>query len=558
MGSNRTGAKHIIVMLAGTVNPFNISGGRAASYGDNNYWQQYPEFMQALKHVTQQFANVAIFDAHGWSGDNTAAKRRIAGTYLAERLCGANGKAAYYSGYLKTPVYFHLIGHSHGGNIANEIMRRAAELTEWPPGWLFASVCYLSTPFYSYQHLPATLHWALGFKAINLFNRYDLTQRFAAVVSLQDMVQLAQSDAVQSDIVQHTAALSRKFKAIPWCQLQALRSISYWRWVFRPYSIKLSTGFIIALYDFLQQLITCLDSALHFISALMATSPQQDSLNPGAFAGALQQQLQSLRQAVQQTFDAAAALVYKDEHSLLRWLQQCSALLHVLRSFLTLNDKQDGSTIISLLRLYLQQQLEVVAMTAQSPKVQSNLAWADILTELDITELDPFDRQVTPGFELLAARLCTDINRMQAVPSNNHLAALCLHLLMFEPAMMRAAQAGLVWHHRLPKLLKQHKAVAVVARVQRFVTRNPLLSVLTCGIAHHPLWLMLQQLILPSLSIAGEYTRHLDADLLAQRYKGGSDTKGLAHFLLYSHSISRQTLHPVLQQWLIAQLMQGR
>lgn len=545
-------AKHIIVMLAGTVNPLNISSVRAASYGDNNYWQQYPEFIQALRKLTQQFSNVAIFDAHGWSGDNTAAKRRIAGAYLAERLCGANGKAAYYSGYLKKPVYFHLIGHSHGGNIANEIMRRAAELTEWPQGWLFASICYLSTPFYPNLHVPATVHCAKDFKAISLFNRYDLTQRFAAIVSLQDTIRSAYSYSALEAFGQLTQILKARFNSIPWCQLQELRRVSHLRWVFRPYSVELSTEFYISVRDFLQQLVSCLDSALHCVNVFITTSPQQDNSVTSTFFSALQLQLQKLHQAVQQATDSAALLLQKDEHSLLRWFQQCKAPLHVLQSLFTLNDKQDGSNVISLLRLYLKQKLEVLAMTAQSPRVQGNLAWADILTEVDISELDPCNRQIMPGFELLALRLFADIDRMQAAPSNNHLAVLCLHLLMFEPAVMRAAQVILLWHHRLPNFLKQRTAV------NDATPRTLLLSVLTFGISYHPLWTILRQLVLPSLAVAGQYIRHLEPGLLEQCYRGGAGTKGLAHFLLYSHSISRQNLHPELQQWLKAQFMQGR
>ena len=92
--------KNIIVLFAGTTDPLCTTSNtnrRSISYesGDKSYWNDHPIFVEKLNGLCNEYDNVALFDRHGWSGYNTEATRKIAGTYLADRLCGGNKEEAY-------------------------------------------------------------------------------------------------------------------------------------------------------------------------------------------------------------------------------------------------------------------------------------------------------------------------------------------------------------------------------------------------------------------------------------------------------------------------------
>ena len=149
--------RNIIILVAGTVDPVCRQSSkevRASSYENNGnyYWKDSPELIRQLKELEEKYENLAFFDKHGWSGNNTISNREIAGAYLANRLCGSNGQAAYYPAYFDIDVAFHLIGHSHGGNVINEFTKRAAVAEEWPEQWKIKSITYLSTPFFNNKH----------------------------------------------------------------------------------------------------------------------------------------------------------------------------------------------------------------------------------------------------------------------------------------------------------------------------------------------------------------------------------------------------------------------
>jgi len=193
----------IIVLCAGTVDPSNSDNiGRASSYqgkiDSNWYWKDNVEFRNGLSDFKNKYVNCHIFEDHAWSGDNSVHNRKVAGAYLADRLCGVTGKnsyndnpIAYYQRFLKKEKYpevnFHLIGHSHGGNVINEFTKRIAKSPGWPDHWKIKSITYLSTPFFKKLHKPDTSKFHPDCKIINVFNNYDLTQRAIADFSLKQL-----------------------------------------------------------------------------------------------------------------------------------------------------------------------------------------------------------------------------------------------------------------------------------------------------------------------------------------------------------------------------------
>jgi hypothetical protein len=190
----------VIVLVAGTVDPVNNdSVKRAQSYesaappaAENSYWAQ-SQLIESLSQVCGAVPGATLFHAHGWSGDNAIINREIAGGYLAERFCSftksspsskAPDKEPYYKGLLKRAISFHLVGHSHGGNVINEFTKRIATLADWPDTWKVKSIVYLSTPFFTKLHKVNTSKFHAKARILSVYNEYDLTQRVVADFSM--------------------------------------------------------------------------------------------------------------------------------------------------------------------------------------------------------------------------------------------------------------------------------------------------------------------------------------------------------------------------------------
>ncbi len=204
-------AKHVIVLVAGTSDAVNAfinnthfltDGHRANSYDSQAaYWD--PAFKNAvnlLENPTDTSGPMILMDQHGWSGDNKIEQRLIAGRYLVDMLCGEaplqNGINQYVKPYRKRPVFFHLIGHSHGGNVINEMTRRIDAMGDlWPEPWKVKSITYLSTPFFNELHqvkaTPKVFHEDA--EILHLYNEYDLTQRMLADFSLEQLAETIHS-----------------------------------------------------------------------------------------------------------------------------------------------------------------------------------------------------------------------------------------------------------------------------------------------------------------------------------------------------------------------------
>ncbi|HVZ34525.1 MAG TPA: hypothetical protein VG963_18980 [Polyangiaceae bacterium] len=209
------GEPQVLVLVGGTVDPGNLWADENASgetthsrghsqpgelgvepywhkaqrelrdaHDKNWYWEDNDRLRAAIGELQARHPNLHVFTAHGWSGDNSPRNREIAGRYLCDRLCGGGGEKAYYESWLKRPVGIHLLGHSHGGNVINEFTKRAAESSAWPAKWKVRSITYLSTPFFKTLHQVNTERFDPDCAILNVFNKYDLTQRVIADFSL--------------------------------------------------------------------------------------------------------------------------------------------------------------------------------------------------------------------------------------------------------------------------------------------------------------------------------------------------------------------------------------
>lgn len=169
---------------------FDETTHRANSYDSKSqYWDDM--FYQDMKELENNIDDFILFDKFGWSGDNCVSNREIAGKYIVRRLCMEDkyNKQGYYEGWKNEVVYFHLIGHSHGGNVINEMTKEIDILPQWPKKWKVKSTIYLSTPFFKKLHqvkvTPKVFHKEA--RVMHVYNDYDLTQNFLADFSLFDL-----------------------------------------------------------------------------------------------------------------------------------------------------------------------------------------------------------------------------------------------------------------------------------------------------------------------------------------------------------------------------------
>jgi len=240
---------NIVVLVSGTVDPVNMDPVlRSVSYPapslvpledkptseskkakDRNwYWEENWQFRNELRMLRKQYTNLHVFEAHGWTGDNSVQARTISGAYLANRLCGAMNEPAYYSGHLQKKVHFHFIGHSHGGNVINELTRQAAKV--WPKQWKIRTITYLSTPFFSKLHQVDTTAFDDDCKVINAFCKYDITQRVIADFSMHPMTGLIKAAGSEeigyAPALQGAPVLVERVVPEGWDELEGLEDVA--------------------------------------------------------------------------------------------------------------------------------------------------------------------------------------------------------------------------------------------------------------------------------------------------------------------------------------------
>ncbi len=212
---------NLLVLISGTTDPINTftdPKSRAISYADPaTYWNK--NFYASIQELVHSTRNASLFDLHAWSGDNRQGNREVAGTYLVNRLCGANKEKAFYGpSYKKKKIHIHLVGHSHGGNVINEMTKQMSKLgSKWPATWKVKSFTYLSTPFFQKLHqvkIGAFVHPQA--EVLNVFNDYDYTQRMLADFSLFTLNDAVQINQITETVKSSLTELMASFNAVPW------------------------------------------------------------------------------------------------------------------------------------------------------------------------------------------------------------------------------------------------------------------------------------------------------------------------------------------------------
>ena len=199
---------HIFILVSGTTDPintfaniqydletkkeldFNETLHRSNSYPSKSmYWDD--SFYKSLQKLEEDISDFILFDKFGWSGDNCVSNREVSGKYFVRSLFmkNKNTKQGYYEDVIHKPINFHLIGHSHGGNVINEMTKEINALPNWPEKWKVKSIIYLSTPFFKNLHQVKVTKKVFHkeAKVLHLYNDYDLTQNFLADFSLFDL-----------------------------------------------------------------------------------------------------------------------------------------------------------------------------------------------------------------------------------------------------------------------------------------------------------------------------------------------------------------------------------
>ncbi len=526
MNSAANPIHHIVILCAGTVDPLNLWQRRAQSYGQSSYWQQYPQFLTALELLCSE-TGAAIFDAHGWSGDNTAEKRRQAGAYLAERLCGANGKVAYYSGYRQQQVLFHLIGHSHGGNVLNEFTKRAAELTEWPPQWQFASLCYLSTPFLPQLHQPGLRHFATNAQILNVRNRYDLTQQLLACCSLHQSVSDFSTLLHELTVTTTPSQLWQQWQLWLSALQRELADVKWRDWLWQATKIPLSQ-------DVTTQLQPLISHSHDFLQTLIQSLQQQPPHSVFAqqgllLLGAWEDELSSLHQQLSQLSTDQNAL------SLLQLLQLLTPLYQQMITLCCINGVHADYSIFTLLRSLFEQQLEAFELT-HSDASPLFAGQAVSVMQLDLAEIDPLRAYVKADFQPWVQQLRQQLDQFCQQPSNLGVASLGLLLGRADHRLSGCIESLLQQQHWFGRM--------------RWLF-HPLCNVV-CG--WHPLYRVLYPSyrfsatqLKPLLKLLKRYDMQLTPLAAADGH--------LQALLSYSHSISRMRLYPQVRTWLQPCLM---
>ncbi len=538
MQINTPPTHHIVVLLAGTVDPVNATQKRACSYGNASYWQEYPEFIENLRKLTSSMPNVALFDAHGWSGDNTTSSRKIAGAYLAERLCGGNGETAYYSGYKQHRVFFHLIGHSHGGNLANELMARAAELAEWPASWEFASVCYLSTPFFADQHLLSEAKLAKTCQFLNVINDYDLTQRFIAAFSLHDLIGIIQKFEQRHPDKHGISTALHQLQKIDWSLLSnSMKHTSKWRWLFRPGSVSVDSQWFIQVQDWLSECTGLLSSILDELPSEeeIATSESEIGLSQ-ELRTEIMQILFALKKDLNICLDCIGQRLEQHDYRLIALLHELSPVLQRIIRFFDTELYPDNKNIWQLCYRFYLQQIEVVDLPLNSPAHQLNAENRSRLKELNLSYRDLYHELRGGDYESFVSTLQTITSQLASTAELSSLQALVLSLITVEPHAVASLQRLARWRQKVIGWQRHH------------IVGKGIIWVLH----HHPVTATTMELLVPFVTLLDHY---LDQFHPWQLYRSSNIQElnhsfGLKSFLLTSHSVSRQQLWPDVQEWL--------
>ncbi len=181
----------IIMFVPGTTDPVNTTGLKHEA--NKGYWRDekhLDNLWAKIKELKPQYHDLNIEDTFfSWSGDNNHEARVEGAIRLLDLFLRV------YSGWTEKEVSLHLVGHSHGGNVINEfsnIITRddvtyKGKPLKYPKKWKIKSLVYLSTPFFKEQHQLNTQYLHKECKIMNVYNEYDITQRFVADFTLKNL-----------------------------------------------------------------------------------------------------------------------------------------------------------------------------------------------------------------------------------------------------------------------------------------------------------------------------------------------------------------------------------
>ncbi len=559
----------IIVLTAGTVDPLNTQLNRATSYGETGYWGEYPEFMEQLDKYAEVYDHLAVFKAHGWSGDNTAENRRIAGAYLANRLCGANGEKAYYAGYKKRAVNFHLVGHSHGGNVANEFTRRIATLDEWPEEWRICSITYLSTPFFRKLHQVDERRFSADCKILNVMNEYDLTQRVIADFSMYDLISAIDIARERSETV--NSLLSHvdlgKMKSCMSEIAGVFNDMKVFKLLFDSASYKMDKSTGDRVYSqfelFLSQMID-MTSAVKEVAAelnMLEYEPSDASvkkqeeksgrkyIDDPLFAELsdcltrLSDDLNGVLGAVKSRHNAA-------DYAITPLIGDIENELDNVLTFFSLDDLESRTRMAGLLALVVENQIEYFDDTKMTPLHQLGEQAAARLVEINLTDRDAYHPKKTGSFDRYVQAVEAAERAYGHTPSRENLLRLLITLIASQSefaAFMEKIDA-------VQKLITD-----TIGESDGFSLKKLAVKGLSLFGDLKPIRLTARRLqeVLKGYQKLNERYR---LDIGEATDKGRGDSSGgikvgsLRHFAIVSHSVSRREFYPEVQEQLAGQI----
>lgn len=210
---------HAFVLVPGTTQPVNnlfdfIHENDVPAQGSGRgYWassliasvEQLQREADAANGGDARYHSDCDFD-FSWSGQNNHDERVIAGRALADRLWNR------YASWRGHAVFIHLIGHSHGGNVINNLTGTISgtdDQAHFGDRWFIKSVTYLSTPFFQKIEQPRAARVHGSALIYSVWNLYDLTQ-----LTIADFTVAQATDGVLQDLRTHAEAIQERLTAV--------------------------------------------------------------------------------------------------------------------------------------------------------------------------------------------------------------------------------------------------------------------------------------------------------------------------------------------------------
>ncbi len=568
--------KNIIILVGGTVDPICYKSSkkiRSHSYSDdgNYYWKDSSKLIDRLKELCNEYKEeeVALFDEHGWSGKNTKINREIAGAYLANRLCGSNGEIAYYSGYRDIDVAFHLIGHSHGGNVINELTKRAATAEEWPEQWKIKSIIYLSTPFFDKKHQLNTKVLAPDCKIINVVNDYDLTQRILADFSMYDL--FSAINVVNEDTPDLVKTIE-KIKQTPF--KDAIEGVGN---IFTPlkprklilipgsYKIDRINGKYVytqtlqllelvsqVLYE-VKKIVDKLSTSLYYPSDKVSCHQNLENSTHNFIEKELEKEinktLDNLLSDVEEIKKSVEKRNKKNDYRLIFLLRDVSPVLKRVIKYFTIDIKTGKGRITDLFYEFLNNQIEEFDITSTTPEAQLPQSFKSNLVNTDITELDKYHSQGNlENFEYFIKQLELAEKNYQnkddeECDAQRELLSICIKLIapQIEFKIFKAELKKII--QVLDKNLN--------GNMVKLLSILPIKIKPVIKVAYS-----LQTLLKDYDKLLDKFSIELSNSEKQTSIKHSENeviTGSLKHFSLVSHSMSRECLYPEVEKHLISQ-----